>query len=720
MMDDEIDLLEIAGQFFQGKWTIAFFVLLFAFVGLVYAVAKPPVYQADALLQLEARAGRLALPEAMTELVDNSPETQTEIEIIKSRLVLSRASAILGLDRRMTPTLMPVLGSAFHRYPFPLPDFEVLRPYIRYGEGAALEELQVPPEWLDTEILLVSKGHEAFDIFLPDGHRLRGQAGMLVSDPKSGFRVKLSELTAGVGREFTLVQINQLDATRSLREALSVSERGRGTGVLELRLTGESPEETQLRLNAVADAYLRQNVSRSSAEAESSLEFVRGQLPEAERAVMKAEAALNAYQSEQQSVDIELETQSLLEQIRALESKLRELDAQEQDIKELYTPNHPVYRQLLAERERIAAELAELRKATSALPETQREILNLTRNLEIAQAVYVQLLNRAQELSVLKASSIGNVRIIDRAQGNSIPVEPRRMRILALACILGLVVGMGVVLLRNRLRRDVTSPDDILTLGYSVFATIGQVASKYQLQGRHSKPKLLAIEDPTDLAVEAFRSLRTSLHFSMLDAELPAIAITSPAPEAGKTFVSSNLAVVLAQTGQRVCLIDADMRRGALRKYFNISKGSVGLAEVLAGDIELEKALVLGPEPSLAILPSGKHPPNAAELLMRPSFKHTLERLKEWFDVIIIDCPPVLAVTDPVIIGKTAGTLLAVARQDKTSMGDVHAMEGTLATNGLQVAGFVLNGFDPKRLKSRYGYSYGYGYGYSYQNRTEK
>lgn len=714
--DDEIDLLEIFQILLAGKFIIFATVFGFGLIGLIYAIAATPVYQADSLLQLEERSGRLALPESMSSLLDNSPQTQTEIEIIKSRLVLAKAAADIALDQSLTPRLLPVFGNALTRYRLGLPDMGFLTAYKRHGESARLDSLQVPPEWIGEEILLTALGGSSFQIDLPNGQTVPGEVGQRISDPAIGFTVKLGHLVAPAGREYILMQTSQRDATNQLAENLSVSERGRGTGVLSLQMRGPSPEAAQRRLNAVAEAYLGQNVARSAAEAQSSLDFVEQQLPQAEQAVLDAEEALNQYKSEQQSIDLQIETQGLLEEIRSLETELRQLDSQIEDIQELYTPNHPTYRQLQTSRDRVQEELLSLRSETSALPETQREILNLTRNLELAQGVFVQLLNRAQELRVLSASSIGNVRIIDQAQGQPSPVAPRKSLILGLALVLGAMVGVGIVVVRNWIRKGIQGPEDLEEMGLSVYATINLVDAKYQVVNRKSHPEILAIADPTNLAVEAFRSLRTSLHFGMLDSETSTLAVTSAAPEAGKSFLCTNLAVVMAEAGQRICIVEADMRRGSLRRYFGLKKGRQGLAELLAGTAKLEDVLVEGPVPGLYIIPSGKYPPNPSELLMRSTFKELLERLDEHFDVTIVDCPPVLAVTDPLIVSKATGSTIAVVRHATTTASEVRAMTKTLEMNGVKLTGVILNGFDPKKARAGYGYGYSYGYRYDYKS----
>jgi len=250
-----------------------------------------------------------------------------------------------------------------------------------------------------------------------------------------------------------------------------------------------------------------------------------------------------------------------------------------------------------------------------------------------------------------------------------------------------------------------------------VFATVNYVrsADTSRDKKRDSHP-ILAISDPGNLAIEAFRSLRTSLHFGMLDATTKSIVMTSPAPSTGKSFTAVNLAVVMAQGGQRVCLIDADLRRGHLRKYFNQPKNAAGLAQYLAEEKTFEEIIQKGPVEGLSFIASGRYPPNPAELLMRPMMEDLLKRMDKDFDIILIDSPPVLAVTDPAVLGRISGGTLIVARYGATQVGAIEATQRTLEGAGVKITGAILNGYEPK---GNTGYRYNYSYRYDYRQKAE-
>lgn len=715
LADDEIDLGQLALSIWAGKFWVAAFLVLALAIGVFYVAITPRTYQADALIQLEERSTSLGLPAAMQELMDSSPRSVTQIEILRSRMVIGQVVADLNLDWTAEPLLLPVIGHAVTRYRLPVPDIAALTPFARADEAIALDLLEVPPQWVGDPIRLTITAPAQYRVILPNGAEEEGRVGQALYRPDDGFSLRVGELVGAIGRSFEITQRRELDVINAVRGDLSVSERGNQSGILSATFTHSSPAMAQRILDAIMQSYIEQNIARSAAEAQSGLNFVQQQIPIARAELVEAEQALSNFRQGQQSVDLSFETQNLLTQITRIENELVALQSQEDEISQRYTPSHPVYQQLINQRQRLTDQRDQLQSETEALPETQQQILNLTQAVEMAQVSYTELLRRGQELQVLEASTVGNVRLIDRAQTARAAVAPRTSLVIALAGVLGLMAGIGFVLLRNWLRRGVQGSEELEKIGLPVYATVNHTARAAALMGSNRRGRdILAIDDPTDLAVEALRSLRTSLHFGMLDADTRSIAITSTAPNAGKSFTSVNLAVVTAQAGQSVCLIDADLRRGQLRKYFNAPK--IGLAQVLAGEVTLDEVLIEGPIAGLSFLPAGDYPPNPSELLMRRSFRDLVVALNDRFDLSIFDTPPVLAVTDPVIIAQAVGATIGIVRFDETPLGEVEAMKRTLEASGVRMSGVVLNGFDPRKARTG-SYSYSYNYRYSYKSR---
>lgn len=709
---DEIDLGDLFATLWAGKPTIVAAVTGCFMLSMAYLWLTPPTYEANAMLQIQAGQGTLALPSSVGALVGNeSSSTLAELEIIRSRQVLGRAAADLRLDWVAKPMRAPVIGYAMATRDLPWPDWGVLAAYARKGDAITLSYLEVPPEWVDQEMVMVKTSSDGFSITLPDGTEKLGTVGVLLSDKERGIAVQVARLDGDVGRAYSIVHLTELGAISRLSSRLGVSERGRQTGIVTVNLRGQDREDTATQLAAIIRAYAEQNITQSAAEARKALEFLESQIPASEVAVGVAERALNEYRAAQNSVDLAFETQSLLTETMGIEAELRLLVLREEEIKEKYTPNHPIYRQLLEKRQALQGRLVELQAGITNLPETQREVVNLTRNLELAQASYVELINRAQELRVLSASQIGSVRVVDQAVTMLEQVAPRRLSIMGIALVVGGFLGVGIVLLRNWLRRGIDSVTEIERLGLPVFATVNSYTG--QVKYTAGRLALIARDDPEDVVVEALRSLRTSLHFGMLDAASKSIVVTSAAPGAGKSFISANLACVAAQAGQKVCLIDADMRRGTLRKYFGLPKKLLGLTDYLSDAVELESVLRDSEISNLSLIVTGAFPPNPSELLMRDRLAELIAELDRRFDLVIFDAPPMLAVTDAAIIGRKAGSVIGVARHLVTPVEELEAVQKTLEAAGVSLKGIVFNGYDPRRAKGgRSGYSYGNRYAY--------
>jgi tyrosine-protein kinase Etk/Wzc len=225
---------------------------------------------------------------------------------------------------------------------------------------------------------------------------------------------------------------------------------------------------------------------------------------------------------------------------------------------------------------------------------------------------------------------------------------------------------------------------------------------------------LLAVNHPTDLAVEALRSLRTSLHFAMHEADNNRLMISGPSPQVGKTFVSVNLAAVIAQTGQRVLLVDVDMRKGYIHKVMNLHSTN-GLSDVLARRCDLKTAIHKTDIENFDFISRGQIPPNPSELLMHQNFSELLSQVSEMYDLIILDTPPLLAVTDAAIVGRQSGTNLIVARFGFNPSREIELTIRRFAQNGIKLKGAIFNGVE-KRASAKYGYgAYGY-YNYEYQS----
>ncbi|HHG3589815.1 TPA: polysaccharide biosynthesis tyrosine autokinase [Vibrio parahaemolyticus] len=712
-VDDEIDLGKLFGIILDAKWLILCTVVLFSIVGVGVAILSTPIYKADALIQIESKSsgGISAMVGDMGELFSAESSATTEIEIIKSRMILGGTVDKFNLTTVASPNYMPIIGKGLAR----IQGEQISINVTRFNAPSYAVGIPLTLEVVDAE-------QKAFKLTEDNGSVvLEGKVGELLE--KNGYQFLATELVAQTGDSFTVSKISKLDAINKLQENLSISERGKQTGIISLSFSGEDRTKIQAILNDISQNYFLQNVQRNSAEAEQSLEFLKGHLPDIKIKLTASEDVLNRFRQENESIDLGLEAQSTLKVMVELEAQLNELTFKESEISQRFTQDHPAYKSLLDKRQTLLKEKERLNKQVQKLPKTQREVLRMTRDVEVNQQIYIQLLNKVQELNIIKAGTVGNVRILDSAQSFSKPIKPKKALIVVLATLLGGMAGVAFVLIRAAFHRGVETPDQIEQMGIPVYASVPKSIQQLEFASKLKRNKskgnnelvLLAEANPADLSIEALRSLRTSLHFAMMEAKNNVLMISGPAPSIGKTFVSTNFAAVAAKTGQKVLLIDADMRKGYLQQCFGL-RWDNGLSEYLSGKVAPSNIIKSTSIDNLNVVTRGQAPPNPSELLMHPRFKSFIDDMSAEYDLVIIDTPPVLAVTDPSIVGALAGTTLMVARFDQTTLKEIEVARGRFEQSGVEVKGVILNAVE-KKASNSYGYGYGY-YNYAYKSES--
>jgi len=726
----DVSLGDLAKIVRGRAWLVALCVFLGLVAGEVAIITTPPTYRADGLLQIDS--GGKILPITIEGLVLGETEVDTEVIIITSRGVVGSAISSLGNVRtQASPRMLPIVGPLIYQLPLPDPGLGWLRPYAWNTEKITIAALEVPEDWGDKKMTIVKGSGDSYKVRLPDNRVLEGQTGILLRDQNSEFLLRVDELVGESGREFIFWQQSLRTAVESMQENVKAVKPSRNSEMIMVEFEDSSAELARKKLHALLETYARQNVLKSSASAQKGMEFIRSQLPEAERALNRSQENLNLYLIGRDSVDLDYETSQLLQQITEVEKRLNQLDFEEEEIKSRYTVNHPKYRSLLTAREKLNEQLAQLRNETKNLPETQREVLELNHELATSQEFHFQLLNRLQELEIVQASSIGNVRILDQAQALETPVAPLPFQLRLFSMIIGAFLGLVLTTYLHFSSKGIRGAEDLEKLGFPVFAIVPHsvnVAPGLKKTYLKSPLKIIALENPFESTTESLRSLRTAMSFGIMNTSTESVLLTSATPNSGKTFLSINLAVIAAQTGQKVCLIDSDMRKCDLRHYLGKPLDTLGLSEVLSGQKPVEDVLVRDHKiPNLDIILSGAPPPNPSELLMRKSFDELMVRLGALYDLVILDSPPVLAVTDPIIIGRNVAARLIVARHMKTFPAELEAVRRTFEVSGNHLTGAILNNYVARKSDPGYLYNYRYGYGrksrygiYGYGRNSEK
>ncbi|SVV96765.1 polysaccharide biosynthesis tyrosine autokinase [Klebsiella pneumoniae] len=704
---DEIDLGRLLGELVDHRKLIIAVTSLFTLCALIYALFATPIYQADALIQVEQKQANAILSNLSQMLPDSQPQSEPEIALLKSRMILGKTVDDLNLQAVIKPKYFPIFGRGWQRLSGKKDgELVVSRLYLPTSE-----DIDVP------KVELTVKDNEHF-VVKGDDFTFNGKVGELLDD--KGISIKVDKIDAEPGSKFTISYITRLEAITKLQEVLSVADQGKDTGILVLSITGDNPELITNIIDSISNNYLSQNIARQAAQDAKSLEFLSNQLPKVRNDLDVAEDKLNEYRRKNDSVDLSLEAKSVLEQIVNVDNQLNDLTFRESEISQLYTKEHPNYKALMEKRKTLQEEKAKLNKRVSVMPETQQEILRLSRDVESGRAVYMQLLNRQQELNIAKSSAIGNVRIIDNAVAQTKPVKPKKIVIILIGFIFGSVVAIGIVLLRVFLRRGIESPEQLEELGINVYASIpvseafaNNAVKKASWKNKNYdiKQAFLAVENPADLAIEAIRGLRTSLHFAMMESRNNILMISGASPNAGKTFVSTNLAAVIAQSGKKVLFIDTDMRKGYTHNLFNV-ENTKGLSDILSGKMTVERAIQPLSMAGFDFIARGAVPPNPAELLMHKNFDALLSWASQNYEIVVLDTSPILAVTDAAIIGNYVGTTLLVARFEQNTAKEIEVSVRRFEQSGVIVKGCILNGII-KKASSYYSYGYNH-YGYTY------
>jgi tyrosine-protein kinase Etk/Wzc len=717
---DEIDLRQLLGTLIDHKWWITGITATFFVMAVGYALLATPIYSANAMVQVESKIPSLPGLTDLTQTlgVGGSSEATTEIALITSRAVVGSAMDELKLDVEAEPYRFPLLGGYLARKAERADPDSVAKPWLGFssfgwgGERLDIFQLEMPVRLLETDFTLTAGDKPgSFILSADDGGlpALRGQVGEPVEG--RGVKIQVAQLKANPGTRFHVTKLRRLNVVSNLQSDVVVSESGKDSGILALSYKNADPALAQDFLQHVAQAYVRQNVERNSAEASAQLDFVKELLPNVRKQVDAAQEALSAYQTKANSVDLSLQTKGLLDQAVAVETSIQQLRLQQAEMDRKFTRDHPAYQALMRQLGELEGRKAGFQGQVKQLPEAQQELLKLTRDMQVGNEMYTALLGQAQQLDVARAGTVGNVRIVDPAAVDETdPVKPRKGLVVLVGVLLGAFLSVGVVLLKQLLNRGIEDPAHIEELGLPVYASIPISPTQVgdSVRGRFrgdGKVHLLAINEPADLAVEAIRSLRTSLHFARLEAKNNVVLISGSSPNAGKTFVSSNLATVIAQAGQRVLIIDADMRKGTLHKALG-SAQSPGLSDVLVGGVTVEQAIRTLPGlENLQFITRGDVPPNPSELLMHENFTCLLGRVTTEYDLVIIDTPPILAVTDAAIIAHHAGTSLLVARFGLNQPKELALAKKRFEQNNVKLKGAIFNAVE--RRATGY-YSYGY------------
>ncbi len=682
--NEEISLQEIFLLLWRNRKAIITCVLVAAVIGAFVAQWARPLYSSDVLLQVNMKGNSSKSTKAMGEMgevLEMASPTDAEIELIKSRLVLTSVAQ----EEHLNLVAQPV--GFWNR--------------LLHMEGRMdLDSLQIPAEMRTEKWYAVADGEDGYSVIDPNGKKiLDGKVGEICKVAYAGdsLVIRVKFLLAEEGQKFIIAQGSTLKAGRALRGALGVAEQGKKTGIISVHFSHRYPDRAASILNTIARTYLRQNVEMRSAEAEKTLEFLESQLPMVKAKLDSAEKVLADYRYKIGSIDMTGETKAHISKETELKRQILEMEQKRQAAMRLFKAEHPSVVTLSRQLGKLRSELNMLKKSAQKMPLTQQEVARLQEEVAVNNEIYTNMLNNIQQLRVVRVGEVGNVRIVDLAQVESMPSKPKRKKIFLIAVAVGFLVGVFYAYLMYMLKNGVRSASEIeRETKMNVLVKIPK--SRNKLLSRHVKMRQnipFVLQRAEDQVTESFQSMMTAINFSFSHKEHSVILVMGLVSGVGKSFVSQNLSAIAATSGKKVLLIDADMRRGAVRS-------GVGLADVLVGKKTLDEAVQQKYDKNMFVLNAGRTNMTACGLLRSDAMDNLLKEARQKYDLVIVDTPPLSLVTDAELICPLADYLLFVLQYGKHRMDDIkESLSKIMRYSGKQGA-VVLNQYEYE--PGHYGY----------------
>jgi tyrosine-protein kinase Etk/Wzc len=726
-LDEDDGGISLAGYLdilLDSRWLIASIVAIAVLLGGGYIFFSKPIFESNVTLQVEdsGNSSGSFLGDAASSLLSVKTPAAGEIEILRSRAILGKAVENTKLYIHAEPNYVPVVGAWLARGKKEVsePGFMGFSGYVTGAEKITVAQFDVPPDFEGSKFTLTAIDAKRYSLSHPKmDSPLEGEIGKPLSKRLStgSLNLLVSLLNAKPGAEFELTRASKQLTLLFLQNNLKVIEKGKQSGVLDVSMQGTDSDKLTQLLNEIGFLYVRQNIDRKAAEAEKTLGFLDTALPQFKKQLEQSEDLYNRYRNQNGTISLDDEAKNALAQTVDLQSKLLDAQQKRRELSARFTDKHPSVQTLDSQIAAWKGEIAVVDARIRKMPMLQQDAVQMQRDIKVNTDLYVSLLNTSLQMRLAKEGKVGNVRLLDEAVVPERAVKPQKGLVLALSIVVGLILGAAAAIFRNTFFGEIRSPNEIeAQTGLNVYSTIpispSQVAIERKIESREKGLHVLAQSFASDSAVESLRSLRTALQFTMLEAANNRIIITGATPGVGKTFVSVNFSAVMANSGKRVLLIDADLRKGRIHQFFSVPRSS-GLSELISGSLNLSQVTKSGFLPNLDFITTGVLPPNPVELLTSESFSQILEAVSASYDLIVVDTAPVLVATDASAIAPLIGTLLLVARAEKTNIGELTESVRRVAHAGCSFSGVILNAMDfSRRHTGRYGSRYG-GYRYT-------
>jgi len=757
--EDEIDIKEIFRILHRYKYMIVVITLLFTVASMYIAYFKPNIYQASTTVEVGLQKRGYGSSDVINMALDPGVLTpDTEMEIIKSRFLAKKALKKVDFTHKYYTTRRWREIELYKNAPF--------RIGMLKGYGISFN--------------LYPLDKESYRLVVDNAADMNGTSWSYDKIHRYGeevvtkhFHLNAVRTKEAQDNKYRFVVMKKNYHTGSV----DVQQVSKYSTILRISYTDHVALRAQEFTNALAEAYIRQNVEKKTKEATLKLGFIDKQLKNITENLKSSAVKIEEFKRGSNTINLSSKAEAIITQMSAAEAKLEEISMErtilntlykeikkgrnvesitlvgigsgngalakqiemlqeavlkKKTLREDYTEMYPAVVKLrkqiiylkrniidtiknlkegIREKEQLLEKnIAKYQKNLNTLPADERMYGQLQRKFAVNEKIYSYLLEKRSETAILKAATVSRNRIIDTALLPGTPIKPKRDMIVFIGFILGLILGLAIAFLRNFLDDTIQAEEDI------------KHATDTPLLGfiphiREDDGKLKVLASPKSAVAEAFRNLRTNLQFMVRRNRAHVIAVTSTVGGEGKTTVCINLAAIMSMANKKTIVINLDMRKPTLHKKFNLSNRH-GMSTLLSGSITLGEVIQKTEYANLDVIASGPVPPNPSELIQGLLMEKVIEKLREVYDVIILDTPPIGLVTDARTLMHLADTSIYVLRSNYSKKAFIHKVKELVRLKDIEGLVILLN--DVKMDKSGYGYNYNYGYAYGYYEEDKK
>ncbi len=757
---------ELLSPIFKYKYGAIIVFILFVGVSIFYINIATPVYKTYATIEVSESSSKGASRDILLDALvgESVVNLETEIDLIKSRYIISKAIEnipykVQYFKKDGLKLIELYRNTPFKVYVYTVKNTDVYRiPFkIRVIDKNTFE-LSVKPS-LKNKILgrkegIEYKGIHKFGEKIDIGPVILSIKKIKNIEPNGEYIFKLNTKLAFVEK---------------VKKHLYVHKTSQDSYLIKIEYTDNVPKRAAEVVNSIAKTYLKQTINLKTLEASTKLKFIDEQLNKISKNLKESEVKLSNFKKENNLIDLEKESEVIIQKLSDVDKRLAELRIRENAVNTLYeyvkegkdlsslpvssvgindpvlvslvnklndakirlkellveyTDNHP---DVIKEKDTITKLENDIRYAVNSLkaeldaqklalknlmsqyedvlktlPENERRFIELKRRFIINEKIYSYLLEKKVEASIAKAATISKNRVIDSAIEPTYPVKPKKPIILILGGFLGLFFGVMYTYLRDFLNDTIQSDEDIRKISsLPILGIIPKVKSRILRKG------VYVLKDPKSIFAEAFRLIRLNIRFLNPKKEIKTILVTSTIEKEGKTTIAVNLSGVFALTNKKVIIIDLDLRKPNIHNFFNI-KNEKGVTDYILGQISLDQAIRKTDSKNLDIIPAGIIPPNPSELLLSDKVKELISELREKYDYVVIDSPPIGRVADSLLLMNDSDASIVVLRANYSKKLFVSFIDKKVKELDLKNVGFILNAATKKNISYQYGYSYGY------------